>query len=72
MHLETTEILAICGTIITFFGGVIIRGVYNTVNRLENNDKNIFKRLTDIEKGLSGIQSAHDTVMQSGGHKNQE
>lgn len=68
VSMDAAQILAIAGGVITFLGGIIISGIRSTIGRLETTDKDFARRISALESQLSGLQSAHDTVMAAGGH----
>ena len=79
MHIETSQALAVAGSIIAFLVGVIVLSIRSTLDRIEKIlDKNelhhedIFHRLVETEKKLSGLCADHNRVMQGGGHGNKK
>ena len=79
MHFETGQALAVAGSIIAFLVGLVVLSIRSTLDRIEKIlDKNelhhedIFHRLIETEKKLSGLCADHNRVMQGGHHVNKK
>ena len=67
--MEANQLIAALGAGFMFCVGVITVGIRGHLTRLDDTQRDIYNRLSSLERTLSGLKSAHDTVMSRGAHR---